>query len=91
MLVPTCTFASSADKLIHPTVCIITGVNWKHVLSGFLKNVFNMQSCNQPMKKPEALNFNTGTAAANTENNLIIHDKNWIAGYLHHHVGKHGC
>lgn len=50
-----------------------------------------MQSCNQPMKKPEALNFNTGTAAANTENNLIIHDKNWIAGYLHHHVGKHGC
>ena len=34
-----------------------------------------MRSCNQPMKKPEALNFNTGTAAANTENNLTIHAK----------------
>ena len=27
MLVPTCTFASSPDKLIHPSVHIITGVN----------------------------------------------------------------
>lgn len=27
VLVPTCTFASSPDKLIHPSVYIITGVN----------------------------------------------------------------
>lgn len=35
-----------------------------------------MRSCNQQIKKPEALNFNTGTATADTENNLKIHDKN---------------